>query len=39
MLGYKARNFRLHTKVSLKDLVPENEFYRQVDRCLDLGFI
>lgn len=39
MLGYKARVFRPLTAVSLEDLVPEDHFYRQVDRCLDLGFV
>jgi len=39
MLGHKARDFRPLTAVSLEDLVPEDNFYRQVDRCLDLGFI
>ena len=37
--GEKARDFRPLTAVSLEDLVPEDNFYRQVDRCLDLGFI
>lgn len=39
MLGHKIRDFRPLTAVSLDDLVPENNFYRQVDRCLDLGFV
>lgn len=39
MLGQKAREFRLHTEISLEDLVPKDHFYRQVDRCLDLRFI
>lgn len=39
MLGHKIRDFQPLTAVSLDDLVPEDHFYRQVDRCLDLGFI
>jgi len=39
MLGHKVRDFRLLTALSLEDLVPEDNFYRQVERCLDLGFV
>jgi transposase len=39
MLGYKIRNFKPLTAVSLEDLVPEENFYRQVDHSLDLGFV
>jgi transposase len=39
MLGQKNRDFKPLTEVSLEDLVPEDHFYRQVDRCLDLSFI
>jgi transposase len=39
MLGYKARDFKPLTAVSLEDLVPEDNFYRQVDHSLNLGFI
>ena len=39
MLGYKARDFRLLTAVSLDDLVPDDNFYRQLEEHLDLGFI
>jgi len=39
MLGHKAREFKPLTAVSLEDLVPENNFYRQVNHSLDLGFI
>lgn len=38
-MGFKVREFRPLTKVSLEDLVPQDHFYRQVDRCLDLGFV
>src|SRR5687768_16893166 len=39
MLGHKARDFRPLTAVSLEDLVPEDNFYRQVERSIDLSFI
>jgi transposase len=39
MLGHKIRDFKPLTAVSLDDLVPEENFYRQVDRCLDLSFV
>lgn len=39
MLGHKIRDFQPLTAVSLDDLGPEEHFYRQVDRCLDLGFV
>jgi transposase len=39
MLGHKTRDFRPLTAVSLEDLVPEDNFYRQVERSLDLNFV
>ena len=39
MLGHKARDFRQHECISLEDLVPEDNFYRQVERSIDLGFV
>jgi transposase len=39
MLGHKIRDFRLLTAVSLEDLVPEDNFYRQVERSIDLSFV
>src|SRR5215207_732419 len=39
MLGHKTREFRPLTAVSLKDLVPEDNFYRQVERSIDLSFV
>jgi len=39
MLGYKARDFRPLTEVSLEDLVPEDNFYRQVEHTIDFGFV
>jgi hypothetical protein len=39
MLGHKVRDFRPLTAVSLNDLVPEDNFFRQLDEHLDLSFI
>jgi transposase len=39
MLGHKAKDFKIHSAVSLDSLVPEDNFYRQVEQCLDLEFV
>ena len=39
MLGQKTKDFQIHSDVSLDNLVPENNFYRQVEQCIDLGFV
>jgi transposase len=39
MLGYKPRNFKTHTAVSIEDLVPKDNFYRHVEAVLDLSFV
>jgi transposase len=39
MLGHKDRGFKQHVSVSLEALVPEDNFYRQVDQCIDLSFV
>jgi transposase len=39
MLGHKARDFRKHVSISIEDLVPQDNFYRQVERSLDLSFV
>jgi transposase len=39
MLGHKAREFKQHQSISLEDLVPEENFYRQVERSIDLSFV
>ena len=40
MLGPpKPRRLDAPIAVSLKDLVPPNHFYRELDRCLDLAFV
>jgi hypothetical protein len=35
MLGHKVREFKPLTAVSLEDLVPEDNFYRQLEESLD----
>ena len=39
MLGHKSREFKRHVGVSLEGLVPRNNFYRQVDQCIDISFV
>ena len=39
MMGYKTRNLKTYTSFSLEDLVPEDNFYRQVEQCIDLRFV
>ena len=39
MLGHKAREFKQHEFISLEDLVPADNFYRQVERNIDLSFV
>ena len=39
MMGYKIRNLKTFTSFSLETLVPEDNFYRQVEKCVDLGFV
>src|SRR5215207_4557129 len=39
MLGHKAREFKQHQSISLEDLVPDDNFYRQVEQTLDLRFV
>jgi transposase len=39
MMGYKARVFRPLQNVTLDDLVPADNFYRHVERTLDLSFV
>src|ERR687886_2163903 len=40
MMGKKIRNFvALPTNLSLEDLVPKDNFYRYLDRKLDLSFV
>jgi transposase len=39
MLGHKSRDFRKHVSISLEDLVPKDNFYRQVEHSIDLSFV
>ncbi len=39
MLGHKTREFKHHKSISLEDLVPDDNFYRQVERSIDLSFV
>ena len=39
MLGMKARLFTPLPAVTLEQLVPADQFYRYVDRVLDLSFV
>ena len=39
MPGHKAREFKQHQSISLEDLVPADNFYCQVERSIDLGFV
>ena len=38
MLGHKTRDFRQHDSISLEELVPKDNFYRQVEQTIDLDF-
>jgi transposase len=39
MLGHKVREFKPLPGICLEDLVPGDNFYRQVERSLDLSFV
>ena len=39
MMGYKIRNLKNFTSFSLENLVPEDNFHRQVEQCIDLSFV
>ena len=39
MLGHKIRDFKPLDAICLEDLVPEDNFYRQVEQRLDLSFV
>jgi hypothetical protein len=39
MMGTKARHFAPLIHVSLEELVPQDHFYRQLERTLDLSFV
>ena len=39
MMGSKQRHFAPLIKVSLEELVPQDHFYRYLERTLDLSFV
>jgi transposase len=39
MLGRKNRDFKQHEYISLEDMVPEDNFFRQVERSIDFDFV
>jgi transposase len=39
MMGFKERTFGPLVAVSLEELVPQDHFYRHVQRVLDLSFV
>src|SRR5438309_1990648 len=39
MMGTKERNFAPLINVSLEELVPQDHFYRHLERMLDLSFV
>jgi hypothetical protein len=39
MLGHKAKVLKMHTAVCLEDLVPPDNFYRELEVKLDLTFV
>src|SRR6266702_4161887 len=39
MMGKKARSFAPLVQVSLEELVPQDHFYRHVERTFDLSFV
>ena len=39
MIGKKARDFKQHTSISLNDMVPKDNLYRQIHQSIDLGFV
>ena len=39
MMGTKERNFLSLEDLSLEELVPEDNFYRRLERTVDLSFV
>jgi transposase len=39
MMGYKIRSPKTFTSFSLETLIPMDNFYRQVEKCIDLSFV
>jgi hypothetical protein len=38
-MGHKVRDFRPLTAICLEELVPDDNFYRQVELSIDLSFV
>ena len=39
MIGHKNRVFSQHVAVSLDDLVPDDNFFRELEKSIDLTFV
>jgi hypothetical protein len=39
MMGQKEKNFKQHPALCLEDLVPQDNFYREVEAKLNLSFV
>ncbi len=39
MMGIKSRHFKIHRQISLEQLVPADNFYRQLEAKVDLSFV
>jgi len=39
MMGFKIKDLKTFTSLSLEDLMPKDNFYRQVEQCVDLSFV
>jgi hypothetical protein len=39
MVGHTIKNLKTFTSFSLETLVPEDNFFRQVEQCDDIGFV
>ncbi len=39
MIGYKIKRFQVHRELTLENLVPEDNFYRQVEHAVEFSFV
>jgi hypothetical protein len=39
MIGKKERDFKIHAQISLEDLMPEDNFYRQLEASVSIDFV
>ena len=39
MMGYKIKRFQVHRELTLENLVPEDNFYRQVEHAVEFSFV